>query len=234
MTLVDRPAVALPWRSALLPLLLAWPLLLFPPGAEPATRSGTAKSRAASAEAFYRCRDAQGQTHFGQSIPAECMNLDVEVLDRSGRVVRVIAGAASMQRRVQEQADEQAEALRRTTAAQRDRTLLATYLSVADIERLRDQRLELLQQQSLVTRQYIENLRERQQRLMSDVTRFRPYSDDPDAPALPAHVGEDIVSTVNGLQVYEQQLAGNTIEQQRLREEFDGDIARFKELKGLK
>ena len=32
-------------------------------------------------------------------------------------------------------------------AAQRDRTLLATYLTVADIERLRDQRLEILVQQ---------------------------------------------------------------------------------------
>lgn len=211
-------------------------LLSLASGSPAAAAAGSArsKSRGPAAEAFYRCRDAQGQTHFGQSIPPECMNLDVEVLDASGRVVRRIDGAVAMQRRVQEQAEAQAEAARRESAAQRDRTLLSTYLSVADIERLRDQRLDLLLQQSLVTRQYIQNLRERQQRLMSDVTRFRPYSDDPDAPALPAHVGEDIVNTVNGLQVYEQQLAGNTSEQQRLRAEFDGDIARFKELKGLR
>jgi hypothetical protein len=39
---------------------------------------------------------------------------------------------------------------------------------------------------------------------------------------------------VNGLQVYEQELAKNTTEQQRLRGEFDADIARFKELKGIR
>jgi hypothetical protein len=39
---------------------------------------------------------------------------------------------------------------------------------------------------------------------------------------------------VNGLQVYEQELAKNTVEQQQLRSEFDSDIARFKQLKGIK
>ena len=39
-------------------------------------------------EAVYRCKDANGQPHFGQSIPAECMGRDIEVLDNTGRVVR--------------------------------------------------------------------------------------------------------------------------------------------------
>jgi uncharacterized coiled-coil DUF342 family protein len=119
-------------------------------------------------------------------------------------------------------------------AAQRDRTLLATYLSVADIERLRDQRLELLEQQSRITQQYIVNLREREARLTTDVRRYRPYSDKPKAPPLPDHVAEEIVNTVNGLQVYEQELAKNTEEQDRLRAEFASDIARYKELQGIK
>jgi hypothetical protein len=50
---------------------------------------------------------------------------------------------------------------------------------------------------------------------------------------LPDHVAEDIVNTVNGLQIYEQELAKNTAEQQRLRTEFNSDIARFKQLKGI-
>ncbi len=105
---------------------------------------------------------------------------------------------------------------------------------MADIERLRDQRLELLVQQSALTEQYMANLRERESRLMADVQRYRPYSAKPNAPALPEHVAEDIVNTVNGLQVYRQELAKNTAEQTRLRGEFESDIARFKELKGIK
>src|SRR4029453_12631173 len=96
-------------------------------------------------EAFYRCRDSHGQSHFGQSIPEECMNLEVEVLDSSGRVVRKIEGFKSLAERKQEQAAAEAKVRDAQAAAQRDRTLLATYLTVADIERLRDQRVEQLE-----------------------------------------------------------------------------------------
>jgi len=184
---------------------------------------------AASGEAVYRCRDSRGQSHFGQAIPEKCLEQDVEVLDSSGRVVRVIPGRRSLEQVAQQKAAEEAAKV----AAQRDRTLLATYISVADIERLRDQRLELLEQQVRVTRQYIANLREREARLINDVQRFRPYSDSPKAQPLPDHLAEEIVNTVNGLQVYEQELAKNTTEQERLRTEFASDIARFKELKGI-
>ena len=160
-------------------------------------------SKRTPAEAAFRCKDAKGQTHLGQAIPAPCLEQDVEVLDNTGRVVRVIPGRQALEQVAEQKAAEEAAKL----AAQRDRTLLATYLSVADIERLRDQRLELLDQQSRVTGQYIVNLREREARLMADVQRYRPYSSAPKAPVLPDHVAEDIVNTVNGLQVYQQELA---------------------------
>jgi hypothetical protein len=195
----------------------------------PAASKATASKKPPS-EAMYRCRDAQGRIQVGQSIPPECMDLDVEVLDRNGQVVRTIPGRRSLEQlSAQKAVEEEAKA-----RAQRDRTLLATYLSVADIERLRDQRLELLEQQSRTTHQYIKNLRDRQARLMLDVQRYRPYSDSPKAAPLPDHVSEDIVNTVNGLQVYEQELTKLTAEQELLREEFAADIARFKELKGIK
>jgi hypothetical protein len=181
-------------------------------------------------EAVYRCRSAQGQMFVGQSIPAECMDQDVDVLDASGRVVRKIPGRGSLDALAQEKAAADAKA----AAAQRDRTLLATYLTVADIERLRDQRLELLEQQNVVTRQYIANLRAREDRLMASVQEFRPYNAKPDAPPLPEQIAGEIVNTVKGLQVYEQELTKNTAERERVTQEFASDIARFKELKGIK
>jgi hypothetical protein len=197
--------------------------------ASPAGAASKQARQPPGGDTVYRCKDAKGLTHFGQSIPAPCMDLDVEVLDGTGRVLRVIPGRQALEQVAEQKAAEEAA----KAAAQRDRTLLATYLSVADIERLRDQRLELLEQQSHVTKQYIDNLRERETRLLADVKRFRPYSDKPKAPPLPDHVAEDIVNTVNGLQVYQQELAKNTAEQERLRTEFGADIARFKELKGI-
>ena len=181
-------------------------------------------------EAFYRCKSASGRSYVGQSVPEECMDADVEVLDHAGRVVRIIPGRRSQEQLSQQKSDADAQA----AAAQRDRTLLATYLSVADIERLRDQRVALLEQQATVTHQYITNLRARQGRLMQDVQRYRPYSANRNAPTLPDPLAEEIVNTVNGLQVYQEELAKNTAEQQKLRSEFDADIARFKDLKGVK
>jgi hypothetical protein len=181
-------------------------------------------------EAVYRCRSAEGRMFVGQSIPAECMDQDVDVLDATGRVVRKIPGRGSMDALAQEKAAADAKAAQ----AQRDRTLLATYLTVADIERLRDQRLELLEQQNVVTRQYIANLRAREERLMTSVQEFRPYNPKPDAPPLPEQIASEIVNTVKGLQVYEQELTKNTAERERVTREFASDIARFKELKGIK
>ncbi|HET7202088.1 MAG TPA: hypothetical protein VFI92_01855 [Steroidobacteraceae bacterium] len=181
-------------------------------------------------EEMYRCKAVNGRTYVSQAIPAECMDLDVEVLDATGRVVRVIPGRQSLEQLAQQKAAVDAVA----AARQRDRTLLATYLTVADIERLRDQRIELLEQQNVVTRQYIQNLRARESRLMESVQRYRPYSTKPNAPALPEQIASEIVNTVKGLQVYEQELTKNTAERERLTREFAADIQRFKELKGIK
>ena len=132
-------------------------------------------------EEVYRCRSAAGHTFVGQAIPPECMEADVEVIDGSGRVVRIIPGRKTLEQMSTEKAAQEA----RAAAALRDKTLLATYLTVADIERLRDQRIELLEQQNIVTRQYITNLRAREARLMESVQRYRPYSTKANAPALP-------------------------------------------------
>lgn len=215
-TLVIVAALALP------ALLLAW-------SADTAAREGQSRVTK-SQEAAYRCRDANGRTIIAQSIPAECMDADIEVLDNTGRVVRIIPGREALAE-IEAQKAAQAAML---AAANRDKTLLATYLSVEDIERLRDQRLELLVQQGRVTDQYVANLKEREARLAQDVQRYRPYSDRSNAPPLPDHIAEDMVNTVNGLQVYQQELAKNLLEQQELRDSFDADIARFKELKGIK
>lgn len=205
------------------------PALLLASPADAAARKGQSKAFK-SQEAAYRCRDANGRTIIAQAIPAECMDADIEVLDNRGRVVRIIPGREALAE-IEAQKAAQAEIL---AAANHDKTLLATYLSVEDIERLRDQRLELLVQQGRVTDQYVANLRERESRLALDVQRFRPYSDRKNAPPLPDHIAEDIVNTVNGLQVYQQELAKNLQEQQELRSNFDADIERFKELKGIK
>ncbi|MET0984689.1 MAG: DUF4124 domain-containing protein [Steroidobacteraceae bacterium] len=195
---------------------------------------GAAQKPSGDKEAFYRCRDAKGQVHYGDSMPPECHDMDTDVLNQRGMVVREIEGARTRQARIGRESAEKSTREQRQAEAQRDRMLIDTYLSVADIERLRDQRLELLEAQFKVTQQSIANLQERQTRIQLQIARFKPYSKDPNAPPLPDHLAEDMVNTVNGLQVYRTMLADNKRDQGALRAAFDRDIRRFKELKGIR
>ncbi|MET0984175.1 MAG: DUF4124 domain-containing protein [Steroidobacteraceae bacterium] len=192
------------------------------------------KSGSDRAEAFYRCRDANGQVHYGDSMPPACHDMDTEVLNQHGMLVREIEGARTRQARAGRESAEKSARAQREAEAQRDRMLIDTYLTVADIERLRDQRLELLQSQFKVTQQSIANLQERQTRIQTQIARFKPYSKDPNAPPLPEHIAEEMVNTVNGLQVYRTTLADNKRDQTALRAAFERDIRRFKELKGIR
>lgn len=189
---------------------------------------------AASREAFYRCRSASGQTLYGDSMPMGCQGQDTEVLNERGIQLRMIEGEKTRATRLAREAQEAKALATRNEQAQRDRVLYETYLSVADIERLRDQRLDMLAGQYRLTEQNIAGLHERQKRLATQVARFKPYADNPSAPPLPDHLAEEMVNTVNGLKVYEETLQKNRVEQAQVTASFGGDIKRFKELKGIK
>jgi len=185
-------------------------------------------------EAFYRCRSLTGQTLYGDSVPVGCQGLDTEVLNERGMLLRVIEGDKTRNEREAREARDAVARKEKETRDQRDHVLKETYLSVADIERLRDQRLDLLAGQYRLTEQNIASLKERQSRLEKQIARFKPYSDKPNAPPLPDHLAEEMVNTANSLKVYQETLTKNHIEQQQLTESFASDIKRFKELKGLR
>jgi hypothetical protein len=156
------------------------------------------------------------------------------VLNDRGMQVRLIEGEATRLKRLEREAEEGKVRAQKAESALRDRTLIETYLTVEDIERLRNQRLDMLNAQYRVTEQNIANLRERQTRLEVQIARFKPYSDNPNAPPLPEHLAAEMVSSVNGMHVYEESLASNRKEQAQLNAQFDADVKRFKELKGLR
>jgi len=196
--------------------------------------TATAADQARSREAFFRCKDRNGQTRYGDSVPQECEGLDTEVLNDRGIVLRIIEGEKTRAARLEREAVEAKAHKERQQRELRDHTLIETYLTVEDIERLRDQRIEMLVAQHRITEQNIASLKERQTRLQSQVSRFRPYSDNPNAPPLPENLAAEIVNTVRGLRVYQESLDANTKEQALVTETFAADIKRFKELKGIK
>lgn len=183
----------------------------------------------------YRWVDNDGVVHFGDHIPPEYADRDREILNSQGVAVGFEEGEITPEERAaaaREAALEEASRAERANAARRDRMLLETYLTVADIEDLRDRRLELINSQIRVTELYLTNLRKRLTTLEREASIFTPYSDKENAPPMPGNLALDISRTTASIELYEETLKRSRREQDELRDAFDLDIARFKELKG--
>jgi len=185
-------------------------------------------------EAYYRCQDAAGKKHLGTSMPTACSGHDTEVLNDRGTVLRVIEGAATHANRIETEAVQAEELRKRNEALQRDKVLIETYLSVTEIENLRDQRLDILNAQLLVAEQHITGLRERIAKLRDQAQRFKPYSDKPNAPPMPDPIAQDLIGTAKSIGVDEQTIQIKQDEKKTLTTNFEHDIRRFKELKRIK
>ena len=183
---------------------------------------------------FYRCKDASGQTRFGSSLPPECLGRDTDIVNSRGTVVRKLEGENTRAARLAEEAAEAERTRLIEEQKQRDKVLIETYLSVEEIERLRDQRLDLLTAQLKVAEQHITTLRDRLGRLREQSARFKPYNDKPNAPPLPDHIAEDLVGTLKSIAVDQQTIDIKRTEQATMTANFARDIKRFKELKGIR
>ncbi|MCH9006343.1 MAG: DUF4124 domain-containing protein [Proteobacteria bacterium] len=180
----------------------------------------------------YRWVDADGLVHYGDTIPARFAEFPKDVLNDHGVTIQNLAGKKTAE---QLEADERAAERRVAQKLQQraDQALLATYITVEEILLHRDRRIELFQAQSRVTELYLSNLTLRLDDLRGEASGFQPYSDDPDAPIIDADLAADLRSTKETIARHERNLEKFLADEQRIITRFDGDISRFKVLKGI-
>jgi hypothetical protein len=184
---------------------------------------------------LYRWVDDNGVVHYGDRIPPQYANRDRNVLNNQGVRVGFEEGEVTPEERAAitaREAEVEAQAAAKAEGARRDRVLLDTYLSVSDIEDLRNRRLELLESQIKVTELYLTNLRKRLVTLQDEASRYKPYTAREGAPQVPANLALDISRTVASINLYEQTLSRTRADQTTLKSAFDNDIVRFREPKG--
>ncbi len=189
-------------------------------------------STAAEQQKLYRWVDDNGIVHYGDSVPAEYADAEKQVLNTHGVTVAVVRGKKT----AEEIAEENRIAeLRRQELLQRrqDEALLATYLSVDEIIMHRDRRIELFQAQSRVTELYLRNMMRRMATLREEASNYRPYSEDPEAQMIDPELAEDILVTKATIKRHQANLARFRQDEQSIVARFDGDIDRFKSLKGM-
>ena len=180
----------------------------------------------------YKWVDKDGITHYGDSIPVEYAELPKEVINDHGVAVARLAGKKTEAELEAERLEE--ERLLTVELQQRaDRALLATYLSVEEILMHRDRRVELFQAQARVTELYLRNLERRMGKLRTEAANFQPYSEDPGAPMIDEELAEELRNTKGIMARHERNLDKYRADEQQIIARFDGDISRFRILKGL-
>jgi hypothetical protein len=181
----------------------------------------------------YRWVDSEGVTHYGDRVPPEYAGSRLSVLNEQGVKVNSIVGTKTPEELAEEERQRQIRAeqiKKRDAALLRDRVLLSTYLSVDEIEALRDRRMELVEGQMRVIQIYLDNLREKLIKLERESQRFSPYSSDPNARPIDEKLARELSDTLDSIMLYEKNLAKTRNEHNTLEAKFAADITRFEDL----
>ena len=201
---------------------LAIGLLVFAASAGAAGREGS----------VYRWVDNDGIVHYDDSVPPEYREQNKDILTSEGVKVGSIRGRRTAEELVAEREAEEL-ALQKELQKRADKALLATYLSIDEIRMHRDRRVELFQAQSRVTELFLTNLSGRLLILEREASRYQPYSSDPDAETVDPDLVDEIHETKSTIQRHQTNLEKFHSDELQIVARFEGDISRFKTLKGL-
>jgi hypothetical protein len=178
---------------------------------------------------LYKWVDSDGVTHYGDRVPPEYASQEQHILNSRGYEI----DHRDAQKTAQQLAADERKRLETEQSQTRDKNLLSTYASVQEIERLRDQRVQLVADQIKVTNQFLETINGRMKKMRTDTQRYRPYSDDPKAPPMPDQMAEDLVRLTTDMRTQQQNLQQKRAEESSMSIQFESDIDRFKELKHI-
>ena len=180
----------------------------------------------------YKWVDENGVVHYGDVVPQQYLDADKTILNNRGMEVGKIEGKRTPEQMATESQQKALEAKAQSELQHerdRDRHLLMTYASVEEIESLRDRRVEIIDAQALVTKQYIEQLRVHETQLVAQAEHFRPYNANAST-MMPERLAEELVRLETDLHAQQRNLEVKQKEATDLKTQFASDIARYKEL----
>lgn len=181
---------------------------------------------------YYKWVDKDGNVHYGDSVPPEYAEQPKQVVNDQGVTVERLAGKKTEEQLLAERRAAELEA-QIELQNRADQALLATYINVDEIVMHRDRRVELYQAQARVTELYLRNAQRRLNSLERDAKRYKPYNSDPNAATIDAGLLDDIEETKDTIRRQEENLGKYRASQEQIIARFEGDITRFKTLKGL-
>ncbi|NOY72135.1 MAG: DUF4124 domain-containing protein [Gammaproteobacteria bacterium] len=180
--------------------------------------------------ALYKWVDSEGNTHFGDAIPAEYVKEKYQEMSKSGIVTTTHQRTKTEQeiRKAEEQKALEARLAKERLAKKNiideyDRILLDTYLTEKDLSRTKDRRIATIGGTIRLTKSNIDMLNKTVHQLKKEV------EEDTDN----KKIRKQLKMAKAQLLDYENFISKKKREQNEIRTRFDQDIKRFRTLKGF-
>lgn len=184
-------------------------------------------AHAGSAELF-RWVDEDGKVHYSDQVPAKDIDKGREVLNQGGRVIDKVEPARTPEEIAIYEEQQRIEKIRKEREAKqyaRDRALLATFTTVKDLEKARDERIALVDQTIKIA--YGRLIKHQNELIKLDKTRNNFKENEAEVPEWVVENSSQLSSQIN---IIEEYILGRELEKNKIKTKFDQDITRFKEL----
>lgn len=175
----------------------------------------------------YRCVGKDGKKYYGQAVPPQCIGQPTEQLNAQGMVVRRIdaqASAADQAAKAKEAEEKRKRDVILKEESRKNKALLSTYTSEADIELARKRALEDNQKAVKETETRIAALKKRQADLKKEMEFFQGKNKPP------AKMEQEMKDNDFSIGTQENLLAQKKKEVDSINAKYDEDKKRYIEL----
>lgn len=184
---------------------------------------------------MYKWEDADGNVHFGDRIPLQYQNQEHQELNAQGAIMQeheavVVQTEEEKQEALRlEHLEKQRQKIAEEEAreqAKQDRVLLDTYTTERDLIAARDARLDAVDSQLQLSESIIEDTGRKFDLTEKQITALKASGK-----AVPQNITDKLESEERQLHTYREVAASHQKRKQEINEQFNGYIARFRELK---
>lgn len=183
----------------------------------------------AGPERIYKWVDANGETHYGHTIPPEYSDRDRYEIDGSGRIMKKINILTGEERKDKQEAEvkRQEEKSVARDKSLRDKSLLNTYSNVKEIDLARARNLQQVDARAQVAEKRLSSAHDAYAVLKSRADNLTKAGKP-----IPAYLSDDLSAAQANTERLTKELAAVTAEKTALEGRYDDDKARYKELTG--
>lgn len=185
-------------------------------------------STAVHGDRAYKWVDADGNVTYSNRMPPESTKHERKELNNQGRVVKVYSAPLTAEEKVEAKRLAELAAKKKERARKRaihDRSLLATYTNVADMEKARETKISTIDALVHLTNSRVKSMQERLLHLSEEAAQYERSGKH-----LPFRLHSQITNLRDQI-VHNRQFAKDKkVEVEEIRHQFNADIARFREL----